>query len=291
MKPLLDRFVDWICNDADVPPCTADVRIDTGFGVCRGAEHLFRPATPVIIAAFGNGVGAVVVEGEDEITGLWHRVSYVYSANAELIDRVCITSAIIPNPSNLATIGSGVDEHYLHSVFGFRPYSPSESQRGMSLADAEALVSATVGRPLVYQFDDEEIAYNRQGALVSDELFYIPYIWIGCAGYVVERAASVVRTLGSGIDVESQIWAWYRGVTHEPQNLEVMAVHDRVELERLLRELIGNYRFRTEVAPRLGSLPCLIEDLQLYRVCEHLRRAEINNWFQFRIVANESSMV
>lgn len=110
MKSLLDRFVDWIRNDPAAPPFAADVRVDTGFGIRRGAEHIFRPKTPVIVIAFGNGAGVVVVEGEDEVTGLWHRVSYIYSENEALIDRVCITAAIIPHPLNRGTIGSGVDD-------------------------------------------------------------------------------------------------------------------------------------------------------------------------------------
>ncbi|HRI71001.1 MAG TPA: hypothetical protein PK156_42510, partial [Polyangium sp.] len=266
-------------------PFAADVRVDTGFGICRGAENIFRPKTPIIVVAFGDGAGAVVVDGEDEITGLWHRVSYVYSANAALIDNVCITSAIVPNPSNPGTIESRIDDpDYLQSAFGFRPYFPSEAERGMSLDAAEALVSAALGRPLVYQFDDKEVGYDRHRAVVSDDLFYIPYTWIGCAGYIVERATSTVRTLGSGMGVEAQIWAWYRGVAYDRNDLEILAVHDLVELESLLREIMGNYRFRTEVAPRLAALPCLIKNLRLYPVCERLRRAEINNWFRFQIV-------
>jgi hypothetical protein len=81
------------------------------------------------------------------------------------------------------------------------------------------------------------------------------------------------------------IGALYRGIRDDKNDLEIVAVHDMVELESLLREVMGNYRFRTEVKPRIGTLPCLVEDLWLYRVCERLRRAEINNWYRFRIVA------
>lgn len=286
MKLLSDRFIDWIRDESAPAPFSADVRVDTGFGICHGAENIFRPRSPVIVVAFGAETGVVVVEGEDQVTGLWHRVSYVYSASAAFIDRVCITSAVIPNPSNSDTIGSGVyDSHYLQSVFGFRPYAPSEDQHGMSLNEAEALVSARLGRPLVRRLDEQEVGYDRRGVLASDELFYIPYTWIGCAGYIVERATSTVKPLGSGMGVEEQIWAWYRGIAYDTNDLEILAVHDLVELENLLREIMGNYRFRTEVAPRLATLPCLVEDLRLYPLCERLRRAEINHWFRFRILA------
>lgn len=284
MKSLLERFVDWLRNDSCESPFVADVRVDTGFGLCRGAENIHRLTSPVIVVAFGDSTGAVVIEGEDEVTGLWYRQSYVYFEKADFIDRVCITSAIVPNPSNRRSIGYAVgDLHYLQSAFGFRPYSPAEAQRGMSLQEAESLVSGHIGRPLVYQFDNEEFEYNRGGILVSDELYYIPYTWIGCAGYIVERATATVVALGSGIAVETQIWAWYRGLTNV-NDLEILAVHDLAELESLLREVMGNWRFRTEVAPRLAVLPCRINDLQLYPVCERLRRAEINNWYRFRVL-------
>lgn len=289
MKSLLDRFVEWLCNESAEAPFTADVRINSVFGDDRGAENICRVKSPKIVVAFGNGPGVVVLEGEDEVTGLWYRKSYVYSEKDGLIDHIVLTYSTTFKPSDSTTIRSPVtNPDYLESEFGFRPYSASEAPPGMTLEEAEALLSADISKPLVYQFDDEEISYDRRGALVNDKQFYIPYTWIGCVGYLVDRTTSKVMALGSGIAVETQIWALYRGIRDDHNNLEILAVHDMVELESLLRQVMGNYRFRTEVKPRIGTLPCLVENLRLYPVCEYLRRAEINNWYRFRIVAPKS---
>ncbi len=292
MKSLLNRFVGWLRNDSAEPPFTADVRVDSGFGVLRGAENIFHPTKLVVVVAFGHEAsGVVVVEGEDEATRLWHRVAYVYSEKTGLIDHIVATWAKIPNPSNTETIRSPVKEpDYLQNTFGFQQYIASDPLHRMSLDEAEALVSTKLGNPLVYQFDDKEIPYDREGVLVSNELFYIPYTWIRCVGYLVNRATSEVIGLGSGMSVEIQIWAWYRGLK-STNDLEILSVHDRVELESVLREVMGNYRFRTEVAPRIETLPCVVENLPLHYACEQLRRAEINHWYRFRILSKASDSV
>ena len=74
----------------------------------------------------------------------------------------------------------------------------------MTLAEAKALVEQDRGSPITFKV--ERVAVN-------DDLIYLPYTYIGCVGYLVERhSRRAAIFLGSGMLPHVHIWAYYRGL-------------------------------------------------------------------------------
>lgn len=289
---VLESLLRWLTrtgrSEATPGPFAPRVDLDEG-GIRRAVTPSPpRPGTRVVAAHGDDAGGSVVFEDVCDITGLGQRHAWVYSVTAGAIDRIVVTRMTIPGPAGGAPFAAE-DPEYLATAFGYRTYAPAEANAGMSLADAEALVEEHVGRPLRFESDGDggSSPYDRSGVLVSDETYFVPFGWIGCAGHLVDRTTRRVLALGSGISVDDHLWAWHRGIREQDPSsryhLEILAVHDIVELRRILRAAIRARHFAAEVEPKLTRLPCRFASLKLHGVVPLLRRAEMSGWFSFRI--------
>lgn len=282
MAGVLGKLENWVLGEAGVTASelfAGDVRVDSPLGVGSGAAYLPQPHGARLITSGGDDeFGGLVYEDQDPVTGLWARLSLLYFADSAVVHRLYVQSSAVPTPEQRAApIFGPEDPAYLQTTFGFRAPRPGGDGQGLSLAEAESLVSHVARRALVYEIDGRFVDYDRDGVLVSDELFYLPFGWIGCAGYLVERKTKRVIALGSALSVDAQIWAWYRGIplgTGQRNDVEITEVRDRVELTRVLCRLLDGRLVHSQLVPRLQMLPCTIENLNLFFVCEDLRRAE-----------------
>lgn len=290
---VLESLLRWLtgaaAGEATPGPFAPRVDLDEG-GFRRAATpSLPRPGARVVVAHGDDARGSVVFEDVCDITGLGQRHAWVYSVTAGAIDRIVVTRMTIPDPAGSGAPFAAEDPEYLATTFGYRRYAPAEADAGMSLADAEGLVEEHVGRPLRGDSDENaaSVSYDRSSVLVSDETYFVPFGWVGCTGHLVDRTTRRVLPLGSGISVDDHLWAWHRGVREqEPSSrydLEILAVHDMVELRRVLREAIRPRHFAAEVESKLTHPPCRFTSLDLLRVVPLLRRAEMSGWFRFRI--------
>jgi hypothetical protein len=79
-------------------------------------------------------------------------------------------------------------------------------------------------------------------ALEAATWWYIPRSWIGCAGYVVEKADGAVFELGSCHSLELCFWAQARGLLRDVGDLVIDGVADR---ERAVATLCRVLRYPT----------------------------------------------
>ena len=94
------------------------------------------------------------------------------------------------------------------------------------------------------------IEYDRSRVIESKDWWYIPYGWIGCFGFFVDKEDAYVDWLGSGMfTIEDCIWAHDRGIVneivdftvHEVENVSVL--FDLFRYFRRLRCSRNHYHF------------------------------------------------
>lgn len=56
------------------------------------------------------------------------------------------------------------------------------------------------------------IEYEPSQVIETDRCWYIPYRWIGCAGFIVNKDDLYVNWLGSGLSLDQCIWGHEHGI-------------------------------------------------------------------------------
>jgi len=175
---------------------------------------------------------------------------------------------------------------YLAEKFGFRGYSAAEEAAGMGLAEAKALVEQDRGHP---------IAFKVERAVLNDALIYLPYTYIGCVGYLVERHSRRVMLLDSGMLPHVHIWAYYRGFWdckgsrarvargRGEDALLIRAVHNLEKTRELLAMFLRDNVTAREFAKQLHNPPCLARQVALRPYIHAFMEAEENGYFDFEI--------
>jgi hypothetical protein len=122
-----------------------------------------------------------------------------------------------------------VDE--LYAPYAVRADDPARLP--MTLEEAAAHVSAFHGSPVRagHEFDASE-------ALEAATWWYVPYGWIGCCGFVVEKRTGQVHQMGSNAGLETYLWAQDRGLLVEYADLVIDEVHDPAATAAALRKIV-----------------------------------------------------
>jgi hypothetical protein len=104
----------------------------------------------------------------------------------------------------------------------------------MTLAEADARVIAHDRLALA----DEE-PFLPDAALEASTWWYVPRSWIGCAGYIVEKADGTVHALGSCHDLALCFWAQTRGLLRDVGDLVVDTVADHERASATLAQVLA----------------------------------------------------
>jgi hypothetical protein len=56
------------------------------------------------------------------------------------------------------------------------------------------------------------VTYDERDLLCAQNWWYIPYRWIGCGGFIVNKTNHYVNCLGSGLSLDDCFWGHERGV-------------------------------------------------------------------------------
>jgi len=175
---------------------------------------------------------------------------------------------------------------YLTRMFGFRSYSEREKTLGMTLAEGKALVEQDRGSPITFRV--ERVAVN-------DDLIYLPYTYIGCVGYLVERHSRRVMLLGSGMLPHVHIWAYYRGFWdckgsrarvargRGENTLLIRAVHNLEKTREVLAMFVRDNVTARELAKQLHHPPCLARGVALLPYIHAFMEAEEQGYFDFEV--------
>jgi hypothetical protein len=176
--------------------------------------------------------------------------------------------------------GGLLHRQYLADKFGFRRYSAAEESRGMGLAEAKLLVE---------QFEGRSITFDPKRVAINDDLIYVPYTYIGCVGYLVERRSKRVGLLGSGTLPHKQIWAYYRGFangrtgTERLQTLVIRAIRDPEKTREVLWAFLRRDASTRALAKELDNPPCVAREVDLRFFINRFFEAEEKGYFDFEV--------
>ena len=81
------------------------------------------------------------------------------------------------------------------------------------------------------------ITHDEQNAFEADRWWYVPHIWIGCSGYIVEKNSAAVNQLGSAFPLSLCFWAQERGALKAPCVLTIERVHNVPLARKLIAKL------------------------------------------------------
>jgi hypothetical protein len=109
----------------------------------------------------------------------------------------------------------------------------------MTLEEAAARVAAHLGAPVRVGDVREDEIFDARDALEAATWWYVPYFWIGCAGFVVEKATGQVHQMGSNAGLETYLWAQAHGLLWERADLVIDEVRDRDAAARWLRRVVS----------------------------------------------------
>jgi hypothetical protein len=128
------------------------------------------------------------------------------------------------------------EQRVMYARYAVRADDPARVP--MTLEEAAMRVSEHLGAVLRIDASGDEGTFDSQEALEAATWWYVPYSWIGCAGFVVEKATGQVHRMGSNAGLDTYLWAQARGLLWERADLVIDAVRDRDVAIRWLRRVV-----------------------------------------------------
>jgi hypothetical protein len=111
----------------------------------------------------------------------------------------------------------------------------------------------------------KDVTYDPQHLLRSNTWWYIPYCWIGCAGFIVNMGDGYVNWLGSALDLRLCFWGHERGIFCDLVDFEFAPDTSKDLAARLLRSFKHMFPNARGVLPnepvwyRDSEIPAAIE--------------------------------
>ena len=156
---------------------------------------------------------------------------------------------------------------------------------------------------------EQKVEYSREGVVESPDWWYIPTIFIGCTGFVVDKKDGYINSLGSvHVPLADSLWAHNIGIKHDAHNLTVTKVNNLDKTINILMEL-GN---KSPVCPRsnkhdnegnliefwkrddlrayLMKLPVTFYNQQLWLTIPLLHHASKRKYFEFTVQKTQENI-
>lgn len=152
---------------------------------------------------------------------------------------------------------------------------------------------------------NDKVQFDERKVIESSDWWYLPYIWIGCAGYIVDKNDGYITQLGSCHTLDDCFWAQNHGVKYKYADLTVLRVNDE---EQTVGTLMGmgnrasinpianksdadrervKYWTPDELKGQLDSLPVTFENQMLWFTIPALRHATENGFFEFQVAQGD----
>ena len=144
-----------------------------------------------------------------------------------------------------------------------------------------------------------EISFDREQVVESENWWYIPFVWMGCSGYIVDKLDGYINQLGSCHPLGLCFWAHNRNIKYDYADLTVNQVYN---LDATLKTLIqmGNrsrinpipnkpdaggerteFWTEEELEEKLKTLPVTFPNQQLWFTIRALKQSCDNDEFEF----------
>ncbi len=148
---------------------------------------------------------------------------------------------------------------------------------------------------------ETEFSCDDSEAIEAPEWWYIPYGWIGCAGFIIDKADGYINQLGSCHSLDDCFWAHNRGIKYGYADLTITQVNDRegtidtlmkmgnrAPLNPIPNKSDGNDERRTfwtreELGQQIDDLPVTFDNQHLWFTIPALRRADENAFCNFEV--------
>lgn len=183
-----------------------------------------------------------------------------------------------------------IDE--LRTIYGVPNAGDSIDGAISNLTTAKEHLERVLGR---------NVSYLESQAIEAPRWWYIPYGWIGCSGFIVDKADGYINQLGSCHSLDDCFWAHNRGIKYGYADLTIHQINDiQGTIDTLMKmgshapyNPIPNrpntsgkgYEFwtREELEALLDVLPVTFSNQILWFTIPALRNAEKESFCKFEV--------
>lgn len=148
-----------------------------------------------------------LLETDEQSSATALRASSVAEA-VRLIVEYLTRASTQPGP---VFLDAGCEETWAHDLiaeFSLIPGPPTTADDRASLDCALAAIQLRLDQAQV----QEPIRFDADQLLRCDEWWYVPFGWIGCAGFIVDRRDGYVNWLGSSLMLSDCFWGHHHGI-------------------------------------------------------------------------------
>jgi hypothetical protein len=163
--------------------------------------------------------------------------------------------------------------------FGLRQGPPTSILGKQSLEQAEKRLEAAA-----IAIDP----YDPTRLLEDKAWWYIPIVWIGCGGYIVDKTSGDVNELGSSQSLDDCIWAHQRGIVSSGSDFIITSVTSSEAALTIVSSFARiaddgrRLRYRKSDAEKaLTSIPAYFPRHWLWFAIRDLRRAVVRGEITF----------
>ncbi|WP_367874582.1 hypothetical protein [Luteolibacter sp. Populi] len=71
-----------------------------------------------------------------------------------------------------------------------------------------------------------EVEFDPEDVIESAKWWYIPFGWIGCAGFIIDKDGGYINQLGSCHSLDECCWGHSNGIKYKYADLTVLRVHN-----------------------------------------------------------------
>ncbi len=127
----------------------------------------------------------------------------------------------------------------------------------------------------VSQSAGQRVEVDESQALEAESWWFIPAVWIGCSGYIVEKESEEVTALGSGLSLDLWFWGHERGALKSPCTLVINRVNSASHSLQLMRKL--------DMSEVPVQFPHRVQANTLWLALPVLKEAEETGAFEFHV--------
>ncbi|WP_395744194.1 hypothetical protein [Prosthecobacter sp.] len=134
-----------------------------------------------------------------------------------------------------------------------------------------------------------EVIFDDTNILASPRWWYIPFVWVGCSGFIVDRKSGHVNHLGSCHGLDLCFWAQDQGIVAGDTDFVIHEIRDMEYAQSVVRGFVhpnstaeqARHYTKIEAAQALESLPAEFLSHELWFSFDAIREAVEAGAFTF----------